>query len=87
MFQIAIVVTLAALAGAVSGGLTARWALRRAERRKGSTPPEPDAALAADFEQAAVAWSSSIGRPEAAGLFADKLHLIHNLGRRKGWWQ
>jgi len=87
MLQITITVTLAALVGALSGTLTARWMLRRVERRKGSLPQETDPVLAADFEQAAAAWSSSIGRPEAAGLVADKLHLIHRLGRRRGWWQ
>jgi len=87
MLSIVIAAILAALTGAISGALAARWTLRRAERRKGSTPLESDPALAADFEQAAVAWSSSIGRPEAAGLVTDKLHLIHRLGRRRGWWQ
>jgi hypothetical protein len=25
------------------------------------------------------------GRPEAAGVMADKLHLLHKLGQRRGW--
>lgn len=88
MFEIALVFVLTTVfAGAVSGALTARWFLRRAARRKGSTSHDPDAALTADFEQAAVAWSNSIGRPEAASLVADKLHLIQRIGRRKGWWR
>jgi|GEM_PF-1987244 len=87
MLSIATTLTLAILAGAASGALTARWTLHRSRRKTASPKTAPDGALAADIDQAAAAWSSSIGRPEAAGIVADKLHLIHRLGRKKGWWQ
>jgi hypothetical protein len=87
MLLIGFALVLATLVGAISGALTARWMLRCAERRKDSASHEPDPTLAADIEQAAVAWSSSIGRPEAASLVADKLHLIQRIGRRRRWWR
>lgn len=88
MLQIALLLVLATLAGALSGGLTARRMLRRSRQRK--TPPfsaAPDSALNGDIEAAAASWASEQGRPEAAGIVADKLHLIHRVARRRGWWQ
>lgn len=88
MIEIAIAVTLAALFGAASGALAARWTLRRFRRQEIASPTAaPDPVLAADIEAAAAAWANSEGRPEAAGIVADKLHLIHRVARGRGWWQ
>jgi hypothetical protein len=86
-------VTLAAtLAGAVAGGVTARWTLRRAQRPKPASSKAPPAiftepSVDAEIERASVAWANAQGRPEAAGLAADKMHLLHRIARNRGWWQ
>jgi hypothetical protein len=84
MLLIALLLASGALAGAISGALTARWLIRR------PVQPQPiplrDLTLDAEIEQAATAWANAQGRPEAAGLAADKMHLLHRLARRRGWW-
>jgi hypothetical protein len=71
----------APLIGAVSGLLAARWFLRRLP---GLDPAEPsDPFISAQIDQAAVKWASEQGRPEAAGLMADKLHLLYALDQRR----
>lgn len=77
-----------AFAGAVSGALTALWLFRRAQRQ--AVPEQntaPDSVLAAQIDHAAAHWSNSQGHPEAAGLVADKLYLLHRVGQRRGWWR
>jgi uncharacterized membrane protein len=88
MLQIALLALLAMLAGAVAGGVTAHWLLRR---HPGQVQAQPaaftDSALSTEIERAAGVWADAQGRPEAAGIVADKLRLLHRLGNRKGWWQ
>lgn len=88
MLLIALLTVSAALAGALSGALTTRWLLRRRQPRKVTAQPVPftDPALKTEIERAAGAWAEAQGRPEASGLVADKLHLLHHLGQRRGWW-
>lgn len=92
MLQIALLivsVTLAAtLAGAVAGGITARWTLRR-NQDKSQAPPATftEPSVEAEIERASVAWANAQGRPEAAGLAADKMHLLHRIARSRGWWR
>jgi len=74
------------IAGALAGGIAARWLLARQaghQQQPESLPPDPQ--LASHIDQAATAWAQANGRPEASGLMADKLHLLHRLGRRRGW--
>jgi hypothetical protein len=83
---IALLTLLTALVGAVSGGLAARWVLSRREQAETVTSVEPsDPFISAELDRAAVKYATEQGRPEAAGLVADKLHLLHHLGQRRGW--
>lgn len=88
---IALLIASAVLAGAVAGGITARWLIRRNQHAspKAQPPPVPitDPALDVEIEQAAAAWADTQSHPEASGLMADKLHLLHRLAQRRGWWQ
>ena len=85
------VVSLAALfapglvAGAVAGGFMAHWLLHQRGAVEQPEPSPPDPRLAADINRAARAWAAAQGKPEAASLLADKLHLLHRLGSRRGW--
>jgi hypothetical protein len=86
MPQIALLIALATLAGAVAGGVTARWLLSHQQPDQ-TVPTPPDPWVSAEIDQAATRWAMEHGRPEAAGPIADKLHLLHDLGQRRGWWQ
>jgi hypothetical protein len=87
MMLLALAFTLAVLVGALSGVLTARWLLRRSEKQPPVQAKEPDPWVAAEIDQAAASWAMAQGRPEAAPVMADKLHLLHHLGQRRGWRQ
>jgi len=77
-----------AVSGAVVGGLLAVWLLRRWRQPKQPLPDAPDPWVSAEIDRAAAAWATEQGRPEAAGLMADKLHLLHRLGlHRQGGHQ
>lgn len=84
MLLIATLLISSALAGATSGALIA-WLLLR--RRRQEPVPLLDSARVEEIEQAAATWAKAQGRPEATHLMADKLHLLHHLGQRRGWWQ
>jgi hypothetical protein len=88
MLSIALTLTLAAITGAASGAFAAWLFLRRRQRQPQARPlPRTDPARVEEIERAAAAWAKAQGRPEASGLMADKLHLLHRLGKRRGWWQ
>jgi hypothetical protein len=73
-----------ALAGAVTAGLLL-WRHRRHEPPGAMPTGEPvDPWVEAEIDRAAVAWATDHGRPEAAGLMADKLRLLHHLGAGRG---
>lgn len=86
---IALLIASAVLAGAVAGGITARWLIRRNQHASPKAQPVPitDPALDIEIEQAAAAWADTQSHPEASGLMADKLHLLHRLAQRRRWWQ
>lgn len=83
------VIVVATFTGAVSGALAARAYLRRVQRRQVDVPPAalPDPTLDTEIERVAGEWAEAQGRPEATGLVADKLRLVHDIGRERGWWQ
>lgn len=84
MLSILLILTCGAVAGALSGALAARWLIRR-HQPNGCRPAAPaDPFISAELDQAAVRWAAANGQPEAAaGLMADKLHLLYALGRRR----
>lgn len=80
MLVIALVAA-AAFLGGLLGGLLGR----RRDRRAEPVPVERlviDPLEAAEADQAATAWAQAHGRPETAGLLADKLQLAFILKRR-----
>jgi hypothetical protein len=73
-----------ALVGAVSGLLAVRWWVMRLNSDLLAHAPGPiDPFVSAEIDQAAAAWAKTHGRPGAAGVMADKLHLLYDLGRRR----
>jgi hypothetical protein len=75
-----------AVTGALAGGLLAWWLLSRGHPDQ-TVPIPPNPWLDAEIDQAATSWAMAHGRPEAAGMMADKLHLLHDLGQRRKWWR
>jgi hypothetical protein len=70
--------------GVAAGLLAARWYLTRRLPDDLSAPTEPpDPFISAEIDRAAAQWAHEKGRPEAAGIMADKLHLLYALGRRR----
>lgn len=70
------------VSGAIAGGLVAGltlWLYLRSRSEAASVEPL-DPWVAAELDQAAAQWATEQGRPEAAGLLADKLRLLHRLG-------
>jgi len=88
MIQLILLIGAAMIAGAIGGTFAARWLIRRNQRRQ--VQPQPavfsDPALNTEIDRAAAVWANSHGRPEAASLAADKMHLIHRISQRRGWW-
>lgn len=83
---LALLVLAALLGGFVGAVLGAVVAGRRAsDRIPLSEIVEPmDEYTAAAIDQAAVNYATAQGRPEVAPLLANKLHLLHDLARRRG---
>ena len=78
---------LAIVAGAVAGGLTA-WKLRRPEpvAVPVTDESEDDQFVNAEIDLAAVQWAEANNQPPgAAGLMAERLKTLRNIGKRKGW--
>jgi hypothetical protein len=80
-----LVVSLAALVGALLGTVAGALLVRQLlQPEQVTAPPEPpDEFTAAEIDRAAAAWAHANGRPEAAGLMADKLHLLWRFGQRR----
>lgn len=77
------------IAGAAAGAVTAAAMLWRCSRHKSQPPnqtPPVDPWVEAEIDRAAATWATDQGRPEAAGLMADKLKLLHQLGSSRGWF-
>jgi hypothetical protein len=84
MLNLLLQITVGPLIGAISGLVAARWFLASHGLTDSVTVTEsPDPFVSAEIDQAATKWASEHGRPEAAGLVADKLHLLYALGRRR----
>lgn len=84
MLTLLLLVALGSLVGVIAGLLTARWFLFHRSSADPVAPVEPpDPFIAAEIDQAAARWATDGGRPEAAGIMADKLHLLYALGRRR----
>ena len=80
-------VLLGAFIGGLASGLVVGRYLRRTERSGSAEPAPPDEWTAAEIDRAAATWATANRRsPEAASVMADKLHLLHHLGQRRGWW-
>lgn len=82
MLTLLIPVIAGTLAGAAAGGLLA-WYLLRRRTVQAESSPTTDPWVAAEIDRAAATWASEQGRPEAAPLLADKLHLLHKLSTRR----
>jgi hypothetical protein len=85
MLTLLLLITLGPLVGAITGLLAARWFLFHHRPAKTMAPVESaDPFVAAEIDQAATKWAADQGRPEAAGIMADKLHMLYELARRRG---
>lgn len=75
------------IAGALAGALIALlvlWQYLRHQQPAQLPAGEPvDPWVEAEIDRAAVEWATTQGRPEAAGLMADKLRLLHQLGTER----
>lgn len=85
MLVLFLVGILASVAGALTGLATAYWFLmQRGLSKSSAVQVEPaDPFVAAEIDQAAARWATQKGRPEAAGVMADKLHMLYGLARRR----
>lgn len=73
-----------AVVGAIAGLLAVRWFLTHDAHSGLFASAEPsDPFISAEIDQAASAWAQTNGRPEAAGIMADKLHMLYALARRR----
>lgn len=84
MLSLVLLGVLAPLVGAVTGLVAARWfLLSRLSNQATGQSESADPFVSAEIDRAAAEWASAQGRPEAAGVVADKLHLLYALGRRR----
>jgi hypothetical protein len=83
MLSLVLLAVLAPLIGGVTGLVAARWFLLSHVQSAVDQEESPDPFVSAEIDQAAAEWASAQGRPEAAGVMADKLHLLYALGRRR----
>lgn len=59
------------------------WHLRHHIADEPTPADSVDPWIEAEIDRAAAAWATAHGRPEAAGLMADKLHLLQRLGTER----
>jgi hypothetical protein len=83
MLSLLLLALIGAIAGACGGSLFLWWQIRRHHLKQAPPIAPSEDWLAAEIDQAAATWATTHGRPEAAGLMADKLHLLHHLGQRR----
>lgn len=83
MLSLLLPVLTGAVVGAAVSVLCTWWLLRRHRTGQALEPAPSDPWLDAEIDRAAATWASEQGHPEAAGLMADKLHLLHRLGSRR----
>jgi hypothetical protein len=84
MLGLVLLMIVAPLIGAASGLLAAYWFLTHRSPRDTAPIEPPDPFVSAELDQAAARWAAGKGRPEAAGIMADKLHMLYELARRRG---
>ena len=82
MLTLALATLTGGLAGEAVSLVLTRWR-PRPEPTEEQTEPVPDEFTAAEIDRAATAWATAKGRPEAAGLMADKLTLLWQLNQRR----
>lgn len=83
MLDLLLVIVLGPLLGGAGGLLAAWWFLARHGLNDEAVVVEPpDPFISAELDRAAARWATQQGRPEAAGIMADKLHLLYGLSRR-----
>lgn len=83
MPSLLLTIGIATLTGLLAGGTAAWWLVRSGHEAEAQATDTPDEWVSAEIDRAAVNWAMSQGCPEAAPLMADKLHLLHRLGRRQ----
>jgi hypothetical protein len=84
MLTLLLLIVLVPLVGAITGLLAARWFLFHHHPADTVATTEPaDPFVSAEIDQAAAKWATDQGRPEAAGIMADKLHLLYALARQR----
>ena len=84
MLNLLLLIVLGSLVGAATGLLAARWFLTHHspgdEVSTGSSRPTRSSRQRLTWRQPPTGPRKK-GRPEAAGIMADKLHLLYELGR------
>lgn len=84
-------VLVAVVAGGVAGAVTA-WKFRPsklpvAELVAASVVDDDTEFVNSEIDLAAVKWAEANGYPpEAAGLMAERLKTLHEIGKGKGWF-
>lgn len=82
------IVVIAVAVGIMTGTLTGiLLGLLLLERRNGASrrhePLPIDRDMDMRIRDAAAGWATAHGRPQAAGLVAKKLRMMHTMGRRR----
>jgi hypothetical protein len=83
MLSVLLLTVIGSLVGAFAAVLVACWFFFRHLPTSPVHTEPPDPFTCAEIDQAAARWASDQGRPEAAGVMADKLHLLYALQRRR----
>jgi len=83
VIDLLITISIGALTGGITAAVVTMFLLLR-QRRNKPVPEVIDPWVSAEIDRAAAAYAARHGRPETAGLIADKLHLLHRLGQRRG---
>lgn len=83
MLNLVLLTVLAPLMGAAAGLLAAYWFVTRHNSADAAAHEPADEFVSAEIDQAAARWAANQGRPEAAGIMADKLHMLYDLARRR----
>jgi hypothetical protein len=83
MLNLIPLILLASLTGAAAGLSVAYWFLTHHHAPDTAYVEPPDPFVSAEIDQAAARWAAKEGRPEAAGVMADKLHMLYGLARRR----
>lgn len=83
MLMILVALMAGTLSGCLAGGLIASRTVRRLSCSLSVDHLAEDHGLDDAIHHAASQWAMANGRPEAAGLVADKLRLVYRLNQRR----